>query len=101
MQVMVSDTGLYHGNMKQRASESMAFSQFLQAMRLDTTKSTQHWYLAQVREPRCRTEDLAHSWPSEIMALSRRLQPWPHIYKCRHQRCYLVRRVPHHGPFWP
>ena len=52
MQVMVSDTGLYHGDMKQRASESMPFSRFLQAMRLEATRSAQHWYLAQVQGPR-------------------------------------------------
>ena len=48
VQVMVSDTGLYHGDMKQRASESMPFSRFLHAMRLEDAKSAQHWYLAQV-----------------------------------------------------
>ena len=72
---MVSDTGLYHGDMKQRASESMPFSRFLQAMRLETTQSAQHWYLAQVQVPPSRSVIPAHSWPSAIIPFGRFLQP--------------------------
>lgn len=74
---MVSDTGLYHGDMKQRASESMPFSRFLHAMRMEDAESEQHWYLAQVVVvvPPFWSEHPAHSWPSDIIPISRLLQP--------------------------
>ena len=95
---MVSDTGLYHGDMKQRASESMPFSRFLQAMRLETSESAQHWYLAQVPHLCSHSMDPPHSWPSAITPFGRFLQ--------RHARSTPTSalllgpgfsHVPHHG----
>ena len=88
MQVMVSDTGLYHGDMKQRASESMPFSRFLQAMRPEAAASAQHWYLAQVRDPSSPwSVDPAHCWPSAIMPFWR--PPRAHSTSTQ-PRCHML-----------
>ena len=84
---MVSDTGLYHGGLKQRASESMPFSRFLQAMRLEAAQSAQHWYLAQVQIPPSCSVNPAHSWPPAIMPSA---ESCSHTSSQRqHQRCCL------------
>lgn len=47
MQVMVSKDGVYHGDMKQRASETIPFKKFLLAARVHDAYTAKHWYLAQ------------------------------------------------------
>ena len=47
MQVMVSKNGEYHGDMKQRASETMSFKNFLLAAQVHDAYTAKHWYLAQ------------------------------------------------------
>ena len=51
IQVMVSDAGVYHGDMKQRTSESMPFSRFLRAVQMTDGRMPQHLYLAQACIP--------------------------------------------------
>ncbi len=47
MQVMVSESGVYNGDLGQRRSETMLFSSFLRAAQADDGGTPQHLYLAQ------------------------------------------------------
>ena len=47
MQVMVSESGVYNGDLGQRSSETMPFSRFLRAAQAANGCAPQHLYLAQ------------------------------------------------------